>query len=101
MDADSWGGVCVNYKASKPVSLYHRINEKLDGEFKCRTTFSAGSFAKAIKKIGVGQDDKIKYFGYSVWTGQPTTELDIAHWSLTVLLPRRRRFCCQAIQRHA
>lgn len=65
MDADSGDGVCVNYKASKPVSIYHRINERLDGEYKGRTIFSAESFAKALKKIGVGQDDKTKFFGYS------------------------------------
>jgi len=66
MDADSGAGVCVNYKSLKPVSLYHQINEGMNGKYRGRTYFSKESFAKALCKIGINWDDPIKYFGYSV-----------------------------------
>lgn len=66
MDADSGVGVCVNFKASKPVSIFHRVTEGLTGDYKGRTVFSSKEFAKLLRKIGVEPDDRAKFFGYSV-----------------------------------
>lgn len=66
MDADSGKGTCINFKADKPVSLYHQVYCGLDGKYPGRMRFSAKQFAKAVEKIGVKPDDERTYFGYSV-----------------------------------
>lgn len=66
MDADTDNGLCVNFKAHKPVSLYHQVYCGVDGKYPGRMLFSAKQFAKALEKIGVKPDDERTYFGYSV-----------------------------------
>ena len=68
MDADSGGGVCINYTANKPVSLYHQVYYGLDGQYPGKTLFSAPAFAKALKKLSIKPGVERQYFGYSVST---------------------------------
>lgn len=57
MNADTGRGVCINFRANKPVSLYHRVYCGLDGEYPGETVFSANEFAKALEEIGVKTDE--------------------------------------------
>lgn len=66
MDADTGNGLCLNFTANKPVSLYHQVYSGLDDQYPGKTLFSAAAFAKALKKIGVKPDDGRTFFGYSV-----------------------------------
>lgn len=70
MDADTGDGTCLNCKANKPVSVYHRVHCGLDGDYPGESLFSAEVFAKALEEIGVKPDDEPEYFGYSVSTDQ-------------------------------
>src|SRR5690348_6537767 len=66
MDADTGDGVCVDFKANKPASLYHRVYCGLDGEYRGESLFSAKQFEEALEQIGVQPDHERQYFGYSV-----------------------------------
>ncbi len=65
-DDGTGDGVCINFRASKPVSLYHRVFWGLEGEYRAETLFSAEAFAESLLKIGVTPDEERQYFGYSV-----------------------------------
>lgn len=68
MDAETGNGVCVDFRANKPVSLYHQVYWNLDGKYSGEAMFSAEEFARALERIDVGPDDERQYFGYSVST---------------------------------
>jgi len=66
MNADTGDGVCIDFKANKPVSVYHRVYCGLDGQYPGESPFSMDQFVKALEEIGVKPDDERTYFGYSV-----------------------------------
>ena len=68
MDADTARGVCIDFSAQKPVSLYHRVHCSLDGSYPGAMRFSVEQFARALEEIGVRPADERQYFGYSVST---------------------------------
>lgn len=68
MDADTGDGICIDFRANKPVSHYHQLHCGLEGEYPGQASFTAAAFETALERIGVTPESERRYFGYSVST---------------------------------
>ncbi|QEL17846.1 hypothetical protein [Limnoglobus roseus] len=66
MDADTGDGIRIDFRATKPVSLFHRLHCGLEGEYPGEASFTAAAFETALAKIGVTPESERRYFGYGV-----------------------------------
>lgn len=68
MAADTGDGIRIDFRATKPVSLYHRLHCGLEGEYPGEASFTAAAFETALERIGVTPESERRYFGYGVST---------------------------------
>ena len=68
MDADTGDGICIDFRAAKPVSLYHRLHCGREGEYPGEALFTPAAFDTALEQIGVTPESERRYFGYGVST---------------------------------